>query len=652
MTLTGKFSELPLTDLIQVLSANRKTCRVYIRVDEADGELFIDAGQIVHAQFGQLFGSEAVYAFIAASARARFTLQSGARTDKRTVYEATPTLVMEGLRRIDEGLVSHLTGPISAPAAQRASGRWTVLTATSIAVAIVAVGMVIGAAWSPEIVALRTAPAAIDALELTGPNDRKPQLKEGTHPVSPKKGSALSPSIVCRILVSADGTVARASVYRSRPGLGPFESVALAAVEQYVFEPARRDGAPIPVWVNWPVTFADAPRQTETRLRVKGSDTIGGALGPALVAAFAAKHPDTSIEIEALGSGTGFVGLFDGSADVAASSRAVKPEELDQAERLGVRLEELVLGYDGIAVVVHRDNPITSLTLDELGWLFSGKIDTWAKVGGAQAPVRPVSRPSYSGTHSFFRDRVLRADGRRAAFARNVEVLETNEEVVEFVASHPNAITFVGLAWAKREGVKVLAVVGSDGPVEPTTASIRSGRYPISRPLLFYTRGRPKGPLAAFLRFALSPDGQSLVSRNGFVASEASVDSLIDPKLVDEPMTSFDALKIVRVFFGQGQTKVDSRVTPQLERIVTAIRSGAYRARIVGHSDASGRRANNARVSKKRAESVRDALIARGVDKKYLEVEAASASKPLESNRTRGGRRENRRVDVTLYPRQ
>ncbi len=656
VTLTGKFSDLPLTDLIQVLSANQKTCRVFINVDEADGELYVDHGQIVHAQFGQLFGTEAVYAFIAASSRARFLLQAGVRTDRRTVNDSTPALIMEGLRRIDEGMVSRPTGPISTASARGALPRASALRAGVAAGAIVAVGVVIGVVTFSNVSANRSPvvspEAAIDAVELTGSNDRRPRLLRGMPPVAPRKDSGLSPSIVCRILVQVDGKVTDASVYRTRPDLAAFESVALAAVEQYVFEPALRDGNPVPVRINWPVTFADAPRETGVRLNIKGSDTIGGALGPALVAAFEARHPDISVEIEALGSSTGFVGLFDGTADIAASSRPVKPKEVAQAERLGIRLEELVLGYDGIAIVVHRDNPVTALSLDELRWLFSGEVRRWSKVGGDRKRVVPVSRPSYSGTHGFFRDKVLRIDGGDLRFSKNTKYLEKNEEVVAYVAQDPDAITYVGLAWVSRPGVKVLSVVGSRGPVRPTSSSIRDGSYPISRPLLLYTRGVPKGPMAEFLRFVLSADGEALVARNGFVASEADVDALIDPKLVEEPMTSYVAPKVVRVFFGKGQTDVDAGVERQIQRITQVMRTNAYRARIVGHSDASGTRVDHRVVSRRRAQSVQDALVARGVDPTLLDIEAASASRPLVSNRTRGGRRENRRVDVTLIPRQ
>ena len=659
MALTGQFSELPLPDLLQVLAANRKTCRVYVEVDTIPGELFLERGRIVHAQFGQLFGLEAVYAIIAASDRARFTLQADVQTEKRTVNESTTTVLLEGLRRIDEGLVSHVTGPTSdtsqgsvPPTARDRRA----LRAGAVAGAVVVIGAALGLAWWSNVEAWRSKPVvpsqAVDAVDLIGADDRKPRLLSGRSPVAPSRDVALLPTIVCRILVRADGTVAETSIFRTRPGLAAFESAALAAVAGYVFEPAVRNGERVAAWINWPVTFETTRGEVGVRLAIKGSDTIGGALGPALITAFEARQSDVAIELEALGSSTGFAGLFDGSADVAASSRPAEPAEVEAAARLGVRLEELVIGYDGIAIVVHRDNPVRTLTLDEIRWLFSGEADDWSKVGAPPGKVQPVSRPSYSGTHGFFVDKVLQATGKKNPFARNVQYLEKNEALTAFVAKNPRAVTYVGLGWARADGVKVVSVTGPDGPVAPTTASIRDGSYPISRSLLMYTRGRPKGPLAEFLRFVLSKTGQTLVSRNGFVATEVDVDAVLDPHLVEQPMTRFRAPPVHRIFFRQGATELDGEGSKVLDEIAETMASRRYRAIIVGHSDMTGARSDHGFVSRARARNIRDLLVYRGVDSRLMEVRGASTSQPQKSNKTIGGRRENRRVDVTLVPRK
>ena len=660
----GAFSELAMADLLQILAYNQKTCRVYVEVQDTDGELFFQAGEIVHARLGRLFGQEAVYTCLAASAGARFSVEANVTTDKRTVNESTPELLLEGSRRIDEGLVSQVIGGSSQSDRRSADvgsvRRRVGLRAGVVVGALIAAGTAGGVMWWSNVSARRSAPVTaqalttepVEAVDLTGSEDQKPRLIRGPPPFAPVEGSALSPSIACRILIGTDGKVATAQIYRPRAELAEFETIALAAVKRYVFEPGVRAGAQVPVWTNWPITFRSRPENAITRLRIKGSDTIGGTLGPALAAAFEADRTDISVDVEALGSSTGFVGLFDGSADIAASSRPVKPTEVQEASRLGIHLEEFVLGYDGIAILVHQDNPVKSLSLGEVRRLFSGKAANWAKLGGPSAAVRLVSRPSYSGTHGFFRDKILLADSTGSGFAPHTEYLEKNEEVVNAVATDPHAVTFVGLGWAREEGVKALSITRGTGtkPSPPDAATVRNGSYALSRPLLMYTRGLPRGPLAVFLRYVLSPRGQALVLEHGFVPSDADVDALIDPKLVNQLMPPFTAPDVFRVFFRHGETSINSKASLVLNRVAQMMQAGDYRARIVGHTDTVGSRADNRALSRARARNVRASLRRRGVAARLLEVHAASGSQPLESNQTRLGRRGNRRVDVTLIP--
>src|ERR1700719_716844 len=115
-------------------------------------------------------------------------------------------------------------------------------------------------------------------------------------------------------------------------------------------------------------------------LQVKGSDTIGGKLGQDFAHDFSARHPEVDVKWEALGSGTAFVGLLDGSAQLGAASRAVKEGELADARKLGIELREYVIGYDGIAVVVNPANPIAELTVAQLSDIFTGKVRDWSEV--------------------------------------------------------------------------------------------------------------------------------------------------------------------------------------------------------------------------------------------------------------------------------
>ena len=115
---------------------------------------------------------------------------------------------------------------------------------------------------------------------------------------------------------------------------------------------------------------------------VKGSDTVGGELGPALAKGFEALHPGAHVRWEALGSKTAFGGIFDGSAQLGASSRPVSPAELAEATRLGIKLQELIIGYDGLSIIVNPMNPLPSLTMQQLSDLYSGNVQNWKELGG------------------------------------------------------------------------------------------------------------------------------------------------------------------------------------------------------------------------------------------------------------------------------
>jgi len=145
-----------------------------------------------------------------------------------------------------------------------------------------------------------------------------------------------------------------------------------------------------------------APPAPARPITIKGSNTIGGDLGPELARAFQAYHPGWRVEWEGLGSKTGFLGLLDGSADVAASSRQVQESEYKEAQRLGVEYQEHVLGFDGIALAVHPKNTVPQLTLYQVSRIFQGKIENWKDLGGADAPVKLYARPTYSGTRAIF----------------------------------------------------------------------------------------------------------------------------------------------------------------------------------------------------------------------------------------------------------
>ncbi|MCB9574713.1 MAG: TonB family protein [Kofleriaceae bacterium] len=456
---------------------------------------------------------------------------------------------------------------------------------------------------------------------------------------------------MCRALVDRDGRVREVSVYRSRLELAAFEAAAVDAVRAWRFAPARQGGAPVAAWVNLPVSFAGTT--ATARVRIKGSDTIGGALGPALAQAFMARRPDVEVTVEALGSATAFVGLLDGTADLGAASRPVKPAELDDAARLGVRFDELVLGYDGLALVVHPDNPIAALTIDEASRLFRGEITRWSELGGPDRPVHLLSRPGYSGTHDFFVDKVVRrGDGHDpATIDAGAREIEHSDALVAAVAADPDAIGYVGLGWVDA-GVRAVAISPGAGAaaIAPSAATVRDGRYPIYRALLIYSAGAPRGAVADFLRFALSPAGQELVAASGFVPGDTPAEVLAALAADDPGDAAARGELVARLPFGRASATLSEAARVELAPLAQRARGDGARILVVGHADADGDPRDNVEVAARRARATAAWLIGAGVPRDHVTVESSGADAPVGTNTTAAGRDRNRRVDVFVTP--
>lgn len=480
-----------------------------------------------------------------------------------------------------------------------------------------------------------------EASVLSGPGDALPTLIEGLPPPTPNVDVPLAPTIVCRMRISESGTVEEARVYRPRLELAVFEEAALAEVKTYRFAPAKKAGKPVAVWINWPVRFDNAAPSPETKIRMKGSDTIGGALGPALAMGFHAVRDDVEVEVEALGSNTAFLGLFDGSADIGASSRPVSKDELQRAKSLGIELSEFVIGYDGIAVVVHEDNPIGALSMEEVAKVFRGDITRWSELGWNERPIRVVARPSYSGTHAVFSQMVLDAEPGRGPYASSTDFVESSDEISAIVGRDPNAIAYVGLGWVGPK-VKVISLQDQGEPVLPSEETIRDGRYPMFRPLAMYTRGTPQPVVADFLRFVVSPAGMALIRENGFVP-ETSISTIPSAPHRDDA-----GPRVERVFFGRDSDEPDEESRARILALGREVAQANMGVLVVGNADVGGSRTETMETSLQRAVTVADMLRQAGVV--HVEVEAANGTRPISTNMTPAGRLANRRVDIFVTP--
>jgi len=250
-----------------------------------------------------------------------------------------------------------------------------------------------------------------------------------------------------------------------------------------------------------------------------GSDTMVN-LALAWAEAYQARHPDVRIAVTGGGSGTGIAGLINGTVDVANASRRMKPEEVQAAQANGIAPVEHVIARDAIAVVVHPSNPVDNLTLQQLSDIFSGRITRWPEVGGEERPIVLLSRESNSGTHVYFLEQVVRLGDQNAKtlFSPDTLLMSSSEGISAEVRQNPNAIGYDGLGYVTADQ-KVIAVAAQPGGpfVLPTVETVNSGAYPIARDLYTYTAGEPQGTIAEYLAWILSPEGQAIVGKLGFV---------------------------------------------------------------------------------------------------------------------------------------
>lgn len=264
---------------------------------------------------------------------------------------------------------------------------------------------------------------------------------------------------------------------------------------------------------------AQTPPPSSYYIQNKGSDTIVN-LALAWAEEYQQFHPEVRISVTGGGSGTGITAMISGTVDIANASRQIKEEEMQAALANGIEPEEHVVARDAIAVIVHPQNPVNQLTIDQISLIYQGVINNWQEVGGENRPIVRLSRETNSGTHVYFLEEVIRKGDRnnKAIFSADTLLLPSSEGIIAEVSDNPNAIGYDGLGYV-TEHVKVLAIgTQPQGPfVMPSIESVNSAAYPISRDLYMYTRRDAPPLVGEYLNWILSPQAQEIVSRLGFV---------------------------------------------------------------------------------------------------------------------------------------
>ena len=235
-----------------------------------------------------------------------------------------------------------------------------------------------------------------------------------------------------------------------------------------------------------------------------GSTSMEKVIG-AMSESYMAANKDVTVNYNPTGSGAGITAVQEGTCDIGLSSRVLKDGEK------AAGLQETVLAYDGIAIIVHPDNPVSDLTLEQIAQLYTGEITNWKDVGGNDAQVVLIGREAASGTRDGFES----ITGTKDKCQYRQELTSTGD-VITTVSQNPDAIGYASLASIK-DSVKALNVDG----VTPSEASVKDGSYKVQRPFVLVTvDGKALSPAAqAFFDYATSSDAASIIAKAGAVAA-------------------------------------------------------------------------------------------------------------------------------------
>jgi phosphate transport system substrate-binding protein len=242
------------------------------------------------------------------------------------------------------------------------------------------------------------------------------------------------------------------------------------------------------------------------KLLLTGSSTMA-PLMKEIAARFLTQHPGVQVEVQGGGSGRGIDDALAGRADIGMCSRALTGREKN--------LFGFPIARDGVCLILHRDNPIAALTNRQIVDIHTGKLTNWRLAGGRDAPIAVLNPAStYSSTELFTTFFNIKYSDIKAQ-----QLVGDNPTRITAVAANPNAISYVSVGEAQRRvlGGAPIKLMPVDG-VAATSGNIRTGNFPISRPLTLVTRGLPTGLVKQFIEFSLSSQVSDLIIAHDFVS--------------------------------------------------------------------------------------------------------------------------------------
>jgi phosphate transport system substrate-binding protein len=215
---------------------------------------------------------------------------------------------------------------------------------------------------------------------------------------------------------------------------------------------------------------------------------------------FMLDNPDYVIDVQGGGSTAGVQACLNRTVDIGMSSRHLKDDEKS--------LTDITICNDGIAIVVHPENIVSNLTLEQIRDIFNGRIKNWKELGWIDRKIDAVTREEGSGTRSSFEELVMK----KVEIDDGIMVQDSNGSVKEVVATDPYAIGYVSLGLIDKR-VKGISIEG----VSPTAENIKAGSYKIVRPFLFLENGTPGKEVQFFIDYVLSKEGQTILKKEGLI---------------------------------------------------------------------------------------------------------------------------------------
>jgi phosphate transport system substrate-binding protein len=364
------------------------------------------------------------------------------------------------------------------------------------------------------------------------------------------------------------------------------------------------------------------------------------------------KSKPEAISIVANGSKNAFVALKGGTADIGMASRQINDAEVKSLSPINMKLPttEIVIGMDGIAIVVNQANPVRSLTRQQVAQIFRGEVTNWSEFGGANQPIAMYGRNKDSGTWSTFVEDVL--GNKKESYSTSVVQKSNGEEIAATVAKEPGGVGYVSIAQIK--GVNPLALSDGQGTqaLTPGPFTVATDDYILSRRLYLYL-AKQSDIATEFTTFVQSPEGQNVVKQVGFVQQVGDFETVVVPSTAPQAYKDIAAGRkrmTLNFRFETNSDRLENKALTDLARAVRGLaKVGIKDVYLLGFADSVGSYDVNMKLSIKRAQVVADRLEIDGI---HSEVAGFSYEMPLAVDKDPSGKplpaqqKKNRRVEL------